>query len=155
MLLLSVIWISDSVNFHMLGLKWGLVSWYGNFCDGWLNDFVMMMIKPYIWNRFFKALEFEKMGNTSSMLTQYDIEEVQSHCQDLCKIFFSSISLSLSLPICFWSKFVPSSVEQQEILLSLYQRFCQLDRNAKGIYIFWWVSLCPWVRHESTLSEAA
>ncbi|KAJ4903571.1 Calcium-binding EF-hand family protein [Raphanus sativus] len=46
-----------------------------------------------------------KMGNTSSMLTQYDIEEVQSHCQDL--------------------------FEQQEIL-SLYQRFCQLDRNAKG-----------------------
>ncbi|CAF2095721.1 BnaA05g09640D [Brassica napus] len=45
------------------------------------------------------------MGNTSSMLTQYDIEEVQSHCQDL--------------------------FEQQEIL-SLYQRFCQLDRNAKG-----------------------
>ncbi|KAG2289335.1 hypothetical protein Bca52824_048939 [Brassica carinata] len=43
------------------------------------------------------------MGNTSSMLTQYDIEEVQSHCQDL--------------------------FEQQEILLSLYQRFCQLDRN--------------------------
>ncbi|KAF8110221.1 hypothetical protein N665_0086s0059 [Sinapis alba] len=45
------------------------------------------------------------MGNTSSMLTQYDIEEVQSHCQDL--------------------------FQQQEIL-SLYQRFCQLDRNAKG-----------------------
>ncbi|XP_010487769.1 PREDICTED: calcineurin subunit B-like [Camelina sativa] len=45
------------------------------------------------------------MGNTSSMLTQYDIEEVQSHCHEL--------------------------FEQQEIL-SLYQRFCQLDRNAKG-----------------------
>ncbi|XP_010506901.1 PREDICTED: calcineurin subunit B-like [Camelina sativa] len=45
------------------------------------------------------------MGNTSSILTQYDIEEVQSHCHDL--------------------------FEQQEIL-SLYQRFCQLDRNAKG-----------------------
>lgn len=39
------------------------------------------------------------------MLTQYDIEEVQEHCNDL----FS----------------------QQEIV-SLYQRFCQLDRNAKG-----------------------
>lgn len=39
------------------------------------------------------------------MLTQYDIEEVQQHCQDL----FS----------------------QQEIV-SLYKRFCQLDRSAKG-----------------------
>lgn len=45
------------------------------------------------------------MGNASSTLTQYDIEEVQEHCNHL----FS----------------------QQEIV-SLYQRFCQLDRNAKG-----------------------
>ncbi|KAF8025357.1 hypothetical protein BT93_F2256 [Corymbia citriodora subsp. variegata] len=45
------------------------------------------------------------MGNASSMLTQYDIEEVQDHCNNL----FS----------------------QQEIV-SLYERFCQLDRNAKG-----------------------
>ncbi|PQM39029.1 calcineurin subunit B [Prunus yedoensis var. nudiflora] len=45
------------------------------------------------------------MGSASSMLTQYDIEEVQEHCNDL----FS----------------------QQEIV-SLYKRFCQLDRNAKG-----------------------
>ncbi|KAH1219536.1 Calcineurin subunit B [Glycine max] len=45
------------------------------------------------------------MGTASSMLTQYDIEEVQEHCNNL----FS----------------------QQEIV-SLYQRFCQLDRNAKG-----------------------
>uniref|UniRef100_A0A5B6ZMY4 EF-hand domain-containing protein n=2 Tax=Davidia involucrata TaxID=16924 RepID=A0A5B6ZMY4_DAVIN len=45
------------------------------------------------------------MGSASSMLTQYDIEEVQEHCDNL----FS----------------------QQEIV-SLYQRFCQLDRNAKG-----------------------
>ncbi|XP_031481860.1 uncharacterized protein LOC116251629 isoform X1 [Nymphaea colorata] len=45
------------------------------------------------------------MGSTSSMLTQYDIEEVQEYCRNL----FS----------------------QQEIV-SLYQRFCQLDRNAKG-----------------------
>ncbi|XP_077216354.1 uncharacterized protein LOC143850944 isoform X2 [Tasmannia lanceolata] len=45
------------------------------------------------------------MGNTSSMLTQYDIEEVQEHCNNL----FS----------------------QQEIV-SLYKRFCQLDRNSKG-----------------------
>ncbi|MBA0557960.1 hypothetical protein Golob_015001, partial [Gossypium lobatum] len=48
------------------------------------------------------------MGNSSSMLTQYDIEEVQEYCQNLC-----------------------STVSQQEIV-SLYQRFCQLDRNAKG-----------------------
>ncbi|XP_058774104.1 uncharacterized protein LOC131648359 [Vicia villosa] len=45
------------------------------------------------------------MGSASSMLTQYDIEEVQEHCNHL----FS----------------------QQEIVC-LYQRFCQLDRNAKG-----------------------
>ncbi|KAG6627943.1 hypothetical protein I3843_15G142700 [Carya illinoinensis] len=45
------------------------------------------------------------MGNTSSMLTQYDIEEVQEHCN------------------CTFS--------QQEIV-SLYQRFCQLDRNGGG-----------------------
>ncbi|KAE8716412.1 Calcium-binding EF-hand family protein isoform 2 [Hibiscus syriacus] len=45
------------------------------------------------------------MGNSSSMLTQYDIEEVQNRCQKL----FS----------------------QQEIV-SLYERFFQLDLNAKG-----------------------
>ncbi|KAL9238579.1 hypothetical protein vseg_012979 [Gypsophila vaccaria] len=45
------------------------------------------------------------MGNAPSMLTQYDIEEVQEHCN---KLF-----------------------NQQEIV-SLYQRFCQLDRSAKG-----------------------
>ncbi|OAY69383.1 Calcineurin subunit B [Ananas comosus] len=45
------------------------------------------------------------MGNASSTLTQYDIEEVQEHCNYL----FS----------------------QQEIV-ALYERFCQLDRNAKG-----------------------
>ncbi|WOL20305.1 calcineurin subunit B isoform X1 [Canna indica] len=47
----------------------------------------------------------EEMGNASSMLTQYDIEEVQEHCDNL----FS----------------------QQEIV-ALYNRFCQLDRTAKG-----------------------
>ncbi|KAM7254259.1 hypothetical protein ACFE04_031941 [Oxalis oulophora] len=45
------------------------------------------------------------MGNNASMLTQYDIEEVQEHCHNL--------------------------FTQQEIV-SLYERFCQLDRNAKG-----------------------
>ncbi|CAL5323074.1 unnamed protein product [Camellia sinensis] len=45
------------------------------------------------------------MGNTSSMLTQYDIEEVQEHCNH--------------------------TFSQQEIV-SLYQRFCQLDRNSGG-----------------------
>ncbi|KAK4780248.1 hypothetical protein SAY87_016354 [Trapa incisa] len=49
------------------------------------------------------------MGNASSMLTQYDIEEVQEYCDHL---FFILVS-------------------QQEIV-SLYERFCQLDRNAKG-----------------------
>nr|GLL21290.1 calcineurin subunit B-like isoform X1 [Ipomoea trifida]GMC77723.1 calcineurin subunit B-like [Ipomoea batatas] len=45
------------------------------------------------------------MGNASSMLTQYDIEDVKDHCNHL--------------------------FNQQEIV-SLYQRFCQLDRSAKG-----------------------
>ncbi|XP_004507759.1 uncharacterized protein [Cicer arietinum] len=45
------------------------------------------------------------MGNTSSMLTQYDIEEVQQHCKE--------------------------AFTQQEIV-SLYERFCQLDRNNCG-----------------------
>ncbi|GKV42101.1 hypothetical protein SLEP1_g49543 [Rubroshorea leprosula] len=45
------------------------------------------------------------MGNTSSILTQYDIEEVQEHCNH--------------------------AFSQQEIV-SLYQRFCQLDRNGGG-----------------------
>ncbi|KAG6534075.1 calcineurin subunit B-like isoform X1 [Zingiber officinale] len=45
------------------------------------------------------------MGNTSSMLTQYDIEEVQEHCNH--------------------------AFSQQEIV-SLYHRFCQLDRNSSG-----------------------
>ncbi|XP_048228408.1 calcineurin subunit B-like [Ricinus communis] len=45
------------------------------------------------------------MGNTSSMLTQYDIEEVQEHCNH--------------------------TFSQQEIV-SLYQRFCQLDRCGGG-----------------------
>ncbi|ONK81918.1 uncharacterized protein A4U43_C01F34260 [Asparagus officinalis] len=45
------------------------------------------------------------MGNTSSMLTQYDIEEVQEHCNH--------------------------AFSQQEIV-SLYHRFCQLDRSGGG-----------------------
>ncbi|KMZ71559.1 Calcineurin subunit B [Zostera marina] len=45
------------------------------------------------------------MGNTSSMLTQYDIEEVQEHCNN--------------------------AFSQQEIV-SLYHRFCQLDRSGGG-----------------------
>ncbi|XP_054785013.1 uncharacterized protein LOC129291583 [Prosopis cineraria] len=45
------------------------------------------------------------MGSASSLLTQYDIEEVQEYCNNL----FS----------------------QQEIV-ALYERFCQLDRSAKG-----------------------
>lgn len=49
--------------------------------------------------------KLQGMGNASSMLTQYDIEEVQEHCNNL--------------------------FTQQEIV-SLYERFCQLDRSAKG-----------------------
>lgn len=45
------------------------------------------------------------MGTATSKLTQYDIEEVQQHCNNL----FS-----------------------QHEIVSLYQRFCQLDRSSKG-----------------------
>ncbi|KAK4427973.1 Calcineurin subunit B [Sesamum alatum] len=45
------------------------------------------------------------MGSASSVLTQYDIEEVEEHCDHL--------------------------FTQQEIVC-LYERFCQLDKNAKG-----------------------
>ncbi|BBM97328.1 serine/threonine-protein phosphatase 2B regulatory subunit [Marchantia polymorpha subsp. ruderalis] len=45
------------------------------------------------------------MGNTSSMLTQYDIEDVENHCSQ--------------------------RFTQREIV-SLYQRFCALDRSGKG-----------------------
>ncbi|KAK6942317.1 EF-hand domain [Dillenia turbinata] len=45
------------------------------------------------------------MGNTSSLLTQYDIEEVQQYCNH--------------------------TFSQQEIV-ALYGRFCQLDRNGGG-----------------------
>lgn len=37
------------------------------------------------------------MGSASSMLTQYDIEEVQEHCNDLCGYFFLFFFLFLSL----------------------------------------------------------
>ncbi|KAJ8452829.1 hypothetical protein Cgig2_014592 [Carnegiea gigantea] len=63
------------------------------------------------------------MGNNPSMLTQYDIEEVQEHCNNLCGV-------SLSFFCDYAAKFC-LDVNQQEIV-SLYQRFCQLDRNAKG-----------------------
>eukprot|EP00246_Nothoceros_aenigmaticus_P004122 TRINITY_DN15497_c0_g1_i1.p1 TRINITY_DN15497_c0_g1~~TRINITY_DN15497_c0_g1_i1.p1 ORF type:complete len:176 (-),score=26.68 TRINITY_DN15497_c0_g1_i1:312-839(-) len=45
------------------------------------------------------------MGNASSTLTQYDIEEVQAHC---------------------------SHIFSQREIVSLYARFCALDRNGKG-----------------------
>lgn len=36
------------------------------------------------------------MGNTSSMLTQYDIEEVQEHCNNLCGLFYIQSSFIVS-----------------------------------------------------------
>ncbi|KAG6782053.1 hypothetical protein POTOM_011441 [Populus tomentosa] len=60
------------------------------------------------------------MGTASSMLTQYDLEEVQLHCHNLC-------NLSIW---CFF--FLLRNLVSQQEIVSLYQRFCQLDRNAKG-----------------------
>lgn len=47
--------------------------------------------------------------------------------------FSDNTYLSLSICLKIYMRFLCAfaSVEQQEIL-SLYQRFCQLDRNAKG-----------------------
>lgn len=69
------------------------------------------------------------MGNASSMLTQYDIEEVQEHCHYLCKPFSSSFLLNPSIQ--FLNNLIFLAVSQQEIV-SLYKRFCQLDRSAIG-----------------------
>ncbi|KAK6267686.1 hypothetical protein QUC31_011846 [Theobroma cacao] len=76
------------------------------------------------------------MGNASSMLTQYDIEEVQDYCHNLCRFlyaFFSGLVLPFdcSLIQILMCSGCGDAVSQQEIV-SLYQRFCQLDRNAKG-----------------------
>ncbi|GMN63569.1 hypothetical protein TIFTF001_032670 [Ficus carica] len=62
------------------------------------------------------------MGNTSSMLTQYDIEEVQQHCNGACETI---------LPFPPFLALIADEISQQEIV-SLYQRFCQLDRNVGG-----------------------
>ena len=80
------------------------------------------------------------MGNTSSMLTQYDIEEVQEHCKHACKnknakhhfccVFFplkKKMILVLQLFLC-----VNAHVVTQQEIVSLYKRFCQLDRNNCG-----------------------
>ncbi|KAL5152659.1 Calcineurin subunit B [Glycine soja] len=67
------------------------------------------------WSDYANYSTTSDMGTASSMLTQYDIEEVQEHCNNLCGS----------------ENWVSNSVSQQEIV-SLYQRFCQLDRNAKG-----------------------
>lgn len=45
------------------------------------------------------------MGTASSMLTQHDIEDVEEHC---------------------------ASLFSHREIVSLYERFCQLDRNGKG-----------------------
>lgn len=50
----------------------------------------------------FVVIEWEPMGSASSVLTQYDIEEVQEHCSNLCglslRLFISSVVL---LYCCF------------------------------------------------------
>lgn len=78
------------------------------------------------------------MGNSSSMLTQYDIEEVQEHCNHACNFdsFLGTVgwihgSIFGKFMIKLRSFFDLISVSQQEIL-SLYNRFCQLDRNSGG-----------------------
>ncbi|GJN16106.1 hypothetical protein PR202_gb03060 [Eleusine coracana subsp. coracana] len=75
------------------------------------------------------------MGSTSSMLTQYDIEEVQDHCNHACESRTVTVDLiPFADPVC--SDLISSHawwelVSQQEIV-SLYHRFCQLDRNGGG-----------------------
>ncbi|PKA49211.1 Calmodulin-like protein 9 [Apostasia shenzhenica] len=85
------------------------------------------------------------MGNTSSMLTQYDIEEVQEHCDHACEflhksspssffcrsVVMRSEELRFDHDSFFSRKICNPAVSQQEIV-SLYHRFCQLDRNGSG-----------------------
>lgn len=89
----------------------------------------------FFWFCRLRKKKERKMGNASSMLTQYDIEDVQEHCNNLCMIFYLLIYFKpFETPICEWKYFIFSGcslVSQQEIV-SLYRRFCQLDRNAKG-----------------------
>lgn len=110
---------SSSVNFLWWDFVWDLGIWLMGI--GHVLEFVVF--------------QWFSMGSASSMLTQYDIEEVQEHCNKLCGF---TLSMSyfvgfLYFVVYFWIKcsFVWNSVSQQEIV-SLYQRFCQLDRNAKG-----------------------
>lgn len=83
---------------------------------------------------FFLSFEvWGDMGNASSMLTQYDIEEVQEFCNNLCRyslLYFFLLSKFWTLSWVFWFG-VCKLVSQQEIV-ALYERFCQLDRTAKG-----------------------
>lgn len=76
------------------------------------------------------------MGSASSVLTHSDIEVVQEHCNYLCE-FSPDINSSW---ICFsynWIKTTvfnlsPNYVVTEKEIVSLYQRFCQLDGNGKG-----------------------
>jgi serine/threonine-protein phosphatase 2B regulatory subunit len=72
------------------------------------------------------------------MLTQYDIEEVQDHCNHVCESLTNRRLILLRWAYLLWSDLISSHafrrwelVSQQEIV-SLYHRFCQLDRNGGG-----------------------
>ncbi|KAG6470902.1 hypothetical protein ZIOFF_071982 [Zingiber officinale] len=68
------------------------------------------------------------MRNTSTMHTQYDVKEVQDHCNCLCTV---SDLCSCSVRVVVFLL----SVSQQEIV-ALYNHFYQLSRTAKGFISF-------------------
>lgn len=95
------------------------------------------------------------MGNASSMLTQYDIEEVQDHCNKLCRLSVCFVVFLLILPFGSISNFDVSWMWE----CSLSARNCfivpkvlPVRSKCKGIYIFWWVPISSRVCNESALS---
>lgn len=82
------------------------------------------------------------MGNTSSMLTQYDIEEVQEHCNHTCMcvcvciltkpLVKSASELIFGSSDNLFVHFLDCKLVSLPEIASLYRRFCQLDRNGGG-----------------------
>lgn len=93
-------------------------------------------------------ISFSDMGTASSMLTQYDIEEVQEHCNNLC---------GSSLPLLFFFLFI--KIWKLGFKLSFPAGNCVLISKVlstwpqrQGIYFRRWVLVRSRICHESTFS---
>ena len=92
----------------------------------------------------FVVLQWKSMGNTSSMLTQYDIEGVQEHCN---LMIFSRVCLSL--PLFFTTEF-PSSCSFSARNSILVSKILSTWSKFKRFHFCWWVLIGSWVCNEST-----